>query len=173
MSANVWHDNIKYGSTSTIVKEGRVVKKTLTAWTERGPFLRELKALEILKEFDWCPKVLNVDHENVSFTMTYVGEPFQPWLQSQYPDDFLEQMESIIKDMQSKNISHNDINKRNLMIENDKMYLIDFGWCSTLDHDFSLGDPEIPNEFVESYTCPTNDWVSVMKIWDEKEFHSP
>ena len=121
-----------------INSDGDIVKKLNSKYD--GPEFtlleRELHVLDLLSEFDWCPKVLSVNEKDRLFFMTMMGSPIS---KSNIPSDAEDQLQGILDDLKSKNIRHNDIKKEEILVDkNGKMALCDFGWAS-LGDDFSFG----------------------------------
>lgn len=97
-------------------------------YKEYNVYEREKHLESILNKFDWYPELLYSDDTNQVFIFKNVGVP----LTSQNkPDNFEEQINKILSDMESVNVQHNDIKLSELLIDEDnKIYLCDFGWAS-------------------------------------------
>jgi len=104
-----------------------------------------LNSLNIL----WCPKLIYYNNELI--VTEYKGEVIN---EINIPSDYKNQISIILKDLKSLDIKHNDILKGNLvnkeiyseiLVNNGKLYLIDYGWA-TIKDDFSLGQNYISNK---------------------------
>lgn len=137
-------DNIEYidfdkGSTSNILisNDKKLILKKINSHNEHDVLKREINILEILNDnkIDWCPQIINYTSEYI--IMTYTGEQL---CLNNIPNDYKSQMQKILDDLDKLNIQHNDIfhsiEKVNLTVNNNKLYLIDYGW-SSIDNDFS------------------------------------
>lgn len=127
------------GQTSTVSREGDTVVKTIVNWMDYNVFEREVIALEMLKDFDWAPKLLKVDEELKEIHMSYIGEPVS---RDNVPQDAMSQCLKILDDMKSLKMKHNDIKQNEVLVNDGKIHLCDFGWCS-VSGDFSLNREDI------------------------------
>ena len=93
----------------------------------RDLYKREKYLGSILNRFDWYPELLYSDDDQNLLIFRYAGIPLTP---DNAPDDVCFQYDNIMKDMESLNINHNDIKNGELLINNGKIYLCDFGWGS-------------------------------------------
>lgn len=96
----------------------------------------EVLILEKLGKYDNFPKIIDIDKENNSFKMTYCGESISDLKKKKkliIPNNWLEQIKKISKNLNKENIYNNDIQVTNICILNKKIYLIDFGCCQPLD----------------------------------------
>lgn len=127
-------DNIKRGATSyvEIDKDNRIVKKYVKSYSQFQVFEREVYWLKYLNEkgYEWCPKLLSVNDKSKIIVMEYVGEPIT---KNNAPIEWKKQLVSILEDLNKENIKHNDIKHGEILVENDKINLIDYGWASFND----------------------------------------
>jgi len=121
-----------------------VIKKTLLKFKDYDILQRESFVLKYLQEknYNWSPRLLNVDLTTYSLYMEHVGEPINS---SNAPKNWKEQLQSILNDLETEGIQHNDINVQNILVKNDKIYLIDFGWAS-LKNDWSFNNLFSPKQ---------------------------
>jgi serine/threonine protein kinase len=126
LSQNIYIINQGYTS-STFVSPHLFIKYIIRC-QDRDVYEREKYIASKLKNFDWFPKLLHYDDINQFFIFSNVGVPVTS---INKPDDLEQQFETILQDMRSVNVQHNDIKIGELLIdENQKVYLCDFGWGS-------------------------------------------
>ena len=78
----------------------------------------------LLSELDRFPRLLAVDEVNKSLVFDYVGESLAT---AYIPENWKEQSRDIVREMESKGVSHNDIHMNNIMVDKSgTMRLIDF-----------------------------------------------
>ena len=105
------------------------VRKTLKPNKQKYKNLvsKEVEALKKLHTTKISPKL--VDFGDTWILMTYVGERTT---RKNLPMNWREQVENILKILKKFNISHNDIQHEEILVMNNKLYLIDFQhWTST------------------------------------------
>ena len=90
-------------------------------------YRREKYIVELLQQFDWCPRFLYCDDNLKFFIFSNCGVAIN--LQNK-PEDLKEQFEKILLDMESINVQHNDIKQEEILVKNKKIYLCDFGYAS-------------------------------------------
>ena len=86
----------------------------------------EINALHILRKYKHFPKILNIDWDNFSIDMTYVGDSIINKNLIELPNDILKQFDSIENILKKNKIHHNDLALSHFMLKNDILYLIDF-----------------------------------------------
>ena len=103
------------------------VVKTFIRYHEFNIFEREVYWLLYLtyRRYNWCPEILHYDLKSRQIYMTYAGNRITP---ENYPKDWKQQLESIIRDLESENLTHNDIKEEDLLVHKGKLKLIDYGW---------------------------------------------
>ena len=91
---------------------------------------REIHVLKILKNnnINWCPILL--DYNDKLFITNYCGERVN---ERNIPNNYKEQALKILDDLKKLNIKHNDIKHEEILVKDEKIYLIDFGWASIGD----------------------------------------
>ena len=102
-------------------------------------FQNEINALLLLSDYNHFPKLLAYDNNTICIYISYCGTPLSS---ENIPNDWENQLTTIINNLKDKNIYHNDmicmsnINKGNFCVINNLLYLIDFGWASRNNPDF-------------------------------------
>ena len=96
-------------------------------------FHNEIQALSILKDELHFPKIIGVDYNDYTIYMTFVGKMLSLKKENInldfIPKNWKFQMYSILEIFKKYNLYHNDITERNICINNDFIYLVDFGNC--------------------------------------------
>lgn len=106
---------------------------------------REIVALDIIKDFDWAPKVVGIMPESRAIVMEDAGERISS---KNVPDDAIDQVNRIFDDLESIKLHHDDLRTQELLVKDGKITLCDWGWCSTWvdeiggERDPSLGGHE-------------------------------
>ena len=83
----------------------------------------------MLQKFPWAPRLFSW---NVTTLVTsYVGEPLRP---ESLPSNYQAQYSTILNDMKSVRVSHNDIfrpgHKLELHVKDGRLSVVDFGWAT-------------------------------------------
>lgn len=144
-------------------------------------FNREKAVYDILikNKCDWIPKIYYTNNYD-TFIFEYVGEPIN---NQNIPNNYKLQINKIINDLNILNIKHNDIcyymhparskclnpNKIEILVKNNKLYLVDFAWAS-LGEDRSIGTNTIKNIDKELGYKGDNQWnkdINVIYYLDE------
>ena len=120
------------GATSEIYisEDKRYVIKKIIDYYQYDVFEREIYLLYFLNfhNIDFVPQLINYDIENRIMHMTYCGEKMNNYNK---PNDYLEQLNNILTNINNLGIKHNDIKDNSeLLILEEKIYLCDFGWAS-------------------------------------------
>lgn len=90
---------------------------------------REIHILKILKKYnDHFPKI--VYYDELRIITEYIGEPIT---KNNIPNNIIQQINEILNIFKKENIIHSDIKKEELLIKNDNLYLVDFGWAKIND----------------------------------------
>ena len=88
---------------------------------------RETRALSLLQKSsgaDYFPKIIKVISKENTFYMEYCGEQLT---KINLPHNWIHQVNIIISSMESMNIVNGDIDIKNLVVKNNRLYLLDFG----------------------------------------------
>ena len=106
------YTELKSGVTSKVylTKDNKYIFKKIIKYITHDVFEREVYILNLLNKnnFLWTPELINFDDENKIIMMTYCGKIMN---KDNKPDDYLDQFEKILTDMESINLQHNDIKK--------------------------------------------------------------
>jgi predicted Ser/Thr protein kinase len=138
-----YETNPSHGTTSKYFmdKNSKYFLKIPQLYKEYNILEREVRILKILKDFEWCPNLVYSDLNSI--ITEYSGDSLN---KNNIPNNYEEQIFKILNDLKKLGIKHNDIwaigKNPELLVKDNKIYLIDFGWCSIYD-DFSCGDEKI------------------------------
>jgi len=102
----------------TTTKEGTILKQYHAAFIWQCS--REAMFLKLLNNYSRYPKLLREGKDFIE--ISYCGERIKNL--AQYAD----QKHDILEPLKIQKIKHRDINPKNLLVRNDKLYLIDFGY---------------------------------------------
>ena len=103
-----------------------VVKRDNKRFAAYDVIKREVHVYNILDKYDWCPKLVHTD--NLTYiVIDYAGANINV---QNCPDNWEEQIDIILNDLKMENIKHNDIKLDEILVKDNKIYLIDYGWCS-------------------------------------------
>jgi tRNA A-37 threonylcarbamoyl transferase component Bud32 len=111
---------------------------------------KEIECLKLLFGCKHFPYLLCVDYENFNIYINYCGEQ----INDKIPDDWKDQINQIINTLKDKNIFHNDIWYNNILIHNNILNVIDFGFSSFIKDDFPFtnlnkNDLQLSNSLIE------------------------
>jgi hypothetical protein len=90
-------------------------------------FQAECETLKLLYRKPHFPLILSIDIPQRVIYTTYNGLPLKR--KNQVPKNWKKQMSDICDTLESINIFHNDIRKRNILVQGKQLYLIDFGYA--------------------------------------------
>ena len=109
--------------------------KKICKYETHDVYEREKHMAGLLGAFSWYPRLLcSVDEEQI-LVFRYAGKPLT---NENRPRDVAEQFGSILEDLASVNVQHNDIKNEELLVEAGQLRLCDFGWAS-VGNDLSCG----------------------------------
>ena len=94
-----------------------------------GQYNREKHALLKLQKEYHFPQILFADDHTYTIYMTYCGSQIKRDVDN-IPKNWKEQMGDILTTLQKNNIYNNDIHTGNLLINDDIIHLVDFGWAT-------------------------------------------
>ena len=92
-----------------------------------GLYRRELHWLKKLERYDRVPTVLDFGSNNIK--MTYVGERIT---KETLPVNWQKQIIEIYLEFQKYECCHNDIKPEDILVLNDRLHIVDFGWATTI-----------------------------------------
>ncbi len=117
------------GKTSSITVDGSVVTKRITRFSKFGIFENEVFWLEKMASFDRVPNLVSSDKRKKKIVMNYVGSMIT---NGNIPKNWKDQAEEIILGLKKHKCSHNDIKPSEIMVIDNKLRLIDFGWSTRI-----------------------------------------
>lgn len=134
------YDNLIGKGATSYVKYNptlNAVKKQNVSFQDYNIFDREVYWLRYLNEkgYTWCPKLLDIDPENKCMYLEYRGVPIN---KHNAPVDWKKQLTQILSDLNVEKICHNDIKNTELLVLDEKLSLVDYGWAS-MGLDWSCG----------------------------------
>lgn len=111
---------------------------------------KEIECLKLLFGCKHFPYLLCVDYENFNIYINYCGEE----INNNIPNDWKDQINQIINTLKDKNIFHNDIWYNNILIHNNILNVIDFGFSSFIKDDFPFtnlnkNDLQLSNSLID------------------------
>ena len=92
-------------------------------------FHNEIYWLDRLQHTDICPKLISYDDSLLTIEMSYVGTSLT---RNNLPSDWKQQCDRILDQLYDHDCSHNDIKPDDILVSDDKLYLVDFGWASNI-----------------------------------------
>jgi glycosyltransferase involved in cell wall biosynthesis len=117
-----------------INKEKGIVIKEIISNEYKELIIREKYWLGILSDTGFVPQLL--DHINNKLVLEYCGEVLT---EDNAPRDLYEQLYNINIELLKHHCYYNDWKKGNVLVREDKIYLIDFGWCPKIIEDYTCG----------------------------------
>ena len=140
MSTIILNKEDKNNNTSKIIidKKNNLVKKIIdyNEFSEEL-FNREMFWLLKLQDTNIVPKVLKYNLSELSITMNYCGEPIT---YNNSPKDVYKQLYNIQIILLKNNCMYNDWKHGNVLVKDNKVYIIDFGWCPTIKEDYTCNN---------------------------------
>jgi len=146
--------NTYSGTITVIPEEDKVIK----FFCRPKLYARERDWLYKLEEFDRVPKIISI--KPMEITMEYCGEQVS---EENLPKDWREQAKEILDGLKKYGCSHNDIKPSELMVKDGKVYLIDFGWATTIGEEIPDNFPTALGADYRKSTEEINDEYSLMK----------
>ena len=104
---------------------------------------REIFILKKLEQYDCFPKI--VYYNNILLVTEYIGEVIK---KDTIPDNILFQINDINNILLKEKIIHSDIKQNEMLIKDNKLYIIDFGWSrynNKWSCDIGLCNKTMPN----------------------------
>lgn len=115
-----------YSGVITVNKD-KVIKTFNDKPIQEGLLEREIMWLERLYDFDRTPNIIKT-YDN-SIEMTYVGKRIT---KKNIPTDWESQIEYISNKLIEFGCSHNDIKPEEILVKDNKLYIVDFGWSTEI-----------------------------------------
>lgn len=116
-------------SSKTVLSVSKKVKDTWNTPTI-NVYNNEKKWLNILKDTSIIAKPIQFNDKYKIITTEYCGNKIN---KNNIPNDWKKQKEHILTTLKNHNCRHNDIKPGELLVQNNKIKLIDFGWAHDLD----------------------------------------
>lgn len=114
---------------------------------------REIASLRKLAGCPGFPTLLSITND--SLWLTDCGDPAD---KSNLPGDWYDQALTITRNMEKRDVRHNDIHPGNILEKSNRLYLIDFAWSCGLKDSISFVPQKIGVEFsVRTLNEPIND----------------
>lgn len=109
-----------------------VSKKVSRHWDNNciDVYKNEKKWLHRLNHSNITANPIHFDDKHRIITTEYSGEPIT---KENIPNDWKEQRNYILSVLKNNNCRHNDIKPSEILVLNNKIKLVDFGWASDLD----------------------------------------
>jgi len=163
-----------YASGSVTLSNNIVTKTKKSMFKELYVHEREICVLQLLQQFSWSPRLIS--HSDTTISTSFAGYPIT---EENIPTDYKEQFQSILDDMKSIGMRHNDIIypctvsddeqamkknkvKREVMVLDGRLSLVDFG-LSTINEEVPCNFTH--KKFPGSWTpCPD---VKMMDLLDK------
>ena len=126
----------------TLDKKNGIVTKTIRSkFYGYGLVAREAYWLRRLRaESDRFPEVLRFKG-NVIQTV-YMGDRIEGGIVANVPSDWIKQMSEVLEVMFSVGVRHNDIKPHDILVQDGRLHLIDFGWALPLCEKVPTSWPE-------------------------------
>ena len=111
-----------------------------------GRMSREIYWLNILQNYKWFPKIIEVDIFSRKLVTTWEGQPVTA---HNLPSNYRKQLESIKKALSEANVVHNDVSLKNLLVnERGQLRLTGFDLAyRASDHDVTCNGLCLPHKF--------------------------
>ena len=116
---------------------------------KKGQFYREKKSLMLLQNEDHFPIILSIDDDKSIIYMSYCGSMIDKAKGGNIiPNNWKVQIREILSILQNYQIYNNDIHYKNILLKNDIMHLVDFGWA-TIGSEYYPGHNIIEKDLLE------------------------
>ena len=132
---------INFRNSTSIIRidpKHRFVTKEVLLYKKYNVIENEIQWLKKLKKSKYTPDLISYNGNLIR--MSYCGVNIT---KHNIPNNWNEQIDSIIKMLKKYNCSHNDIKPSDLLVLNEKIILIDFQWATKLNE-------KIPYEWPKS-----------------------
>jgi len=117
--------NINIGHTSFYFSDlnNKYFMKIPYTYIDYDLLRREIFILKKLEKYDCFPKILF--YNNILFVTEYIGDIIK---KNTIPDNIIFQINDINNILLKERIIHSDIKQNEMLIKDNKLYIIDFGW---------------------------------------------
>jgi serine/threonine protein kinase len=123
-------------------------------------FYNEIEWLNNLSDFDRTPNLIEYDEKKLTITMNYCGENISS---DNLPDDWLNQGMYILENLREYKCNHNDIKPYDILVNNGKLMLVDFGWATSFNQKIPDNWPIVLGSFFKYDIKNFNDSYSFFK----------
>ncbi len=157
-------------STCEIIAHERVHKKYKSQFISLGLFDNEVKWYKRFAKTPGnpphTPKLL--DYSGDTLVLEYVGKPIT---KDKIVDNFKDQLRQIASFLEYHHCQHCDITSGNLLVLNNNLFIIDFGWAIKMDQNPYQRWKHVNKEFLDGmnsgYRAPNwpDDKYSLAKIY--------
>ena len=93
-------------------------------------FLREITWLKKMTDFERVPNLIDYNEDDYTIDMSYCGEMIN---KINCPQDWKDQMDFILAGLKGFGCSHNDITPAEILVKDNKLMLVDFGWSTEIN----------------------------------------
>ena len=121
---NVLKNDLSSFAIRSVYKQVHSEYKTLYAM---DCYTNEIKWLRKLQSTGIVPRLLITNDERQAFVTEYVGEPV---CAATLPHDWKAQRDHILSILKQYNCRHNDIKPSEILVQNGRLRVVDFGWAS-------------------------------------------
>lgn len=133
---------------------------------------REAKVLKKLNEANFpCPKILNCDNKSIIEMEFLNGDKLRDILEEEHFIKRSEELGKLIHKLHGLKIIHGDLTTSNMILKDDKIYLIDFGLAQFSDKDeHKAVDLHLLKQALESshHTIWEKCFMAVLKAYNNK-----
>lgn len=112
-------------------------------------YSNEVKWLRLLQSTNIVPQLLYANDAARVLVTEYVGEPIQA---ATLPSNWQAQRDRILATLQDHNCRHNDIKPKEILVQNGRLRLVDFGWASEMNQP---NPAHYPDTLGNAWKCPT------------------
>lgn len=139
-----------------IKKKYKKYGKSLKYSSYKEEFLNEVYYLQFLQKYNFVPRIIKIDYDSNEIYLNYCGELIT---EENLPLDWKKQMQIILKVLENHGLYHNDFHYKNLLVNNNRFYLIDYSFMDVKE-DFPYINITLQdfNKYLynEDYNCFTN-----------------
>ena len=136
-------------SSYTIRSVYKQVKSEYKTFYAMDCYANEIEWLRKLQSTKIVPRLLFTNDQKQAFATEYVGEPI---CAATVPKDWEAQRDHILAILQQHNCRHNDIKPSEILVQNGRLRLVDFGWASLADQPNPTNYPDVLGS---RWKCPS------------------
>jgi RIO-like serine/threonine protein kinase len=124
--------NLSNRTSIIIIDKNIVTKEVIYKDRIHELVAREVFWLNHLKDTGFVPKILSTTANSI--TMEYIGPSLN---KTNLPKNAESQLLQILLTLNEYACFYNDWKPENILVKDNKLYLIDFGWCPIINQDFT------------------------------------